>query len=537
MEIIDKTTVRKSINNCILEGNFVQADILEKNNAISHIEVVSIVEKTYAELLQLHKYLIAIELVEHYNLPSEKRSEAINAQFRQLTKNKEYEKAIEWATQYKLPDNEINTVAVKAFTEALDARKVEDAISYKKRYNIPVSMVSNTVMQWFNVLFDQQKYYYAFLLGQEFDVSRKRTLTAGVQWYQQLLEQGDIAKFVAAEGKYTILGDRDINQINSGDIRNFNQIFIITVIKGLFNQNKIDVLTKIISSLNIFDNRVNNSLLGTLAKQIADEVAVEHNTILEQGRYLEAIRLTECFHLLADEITLDIKVKVIEAAESAHHKLFGENNLRIAKLIKEKYELFERNIIANSLETVSAVTTTFLKNALANGNVADAKVVIQDYGIMRDVLQEIVNGALVTLLRERKYIEAFEIIRELKISVASSEIQLHVASAFEDAYTSGQMELATNIAYYFDIKDKRRVQAAFILWQKQMELAHFDRALEIKKIHKIPGKMTEPVVKEIYNQLLTLKKTDKAIMLRQHYRLNLSIWEWFMELIKKYLHK
>ena len=533
METVDKTAVKKSIYDCILEGNFIQANTLEKNNAIAHIEVVSIAEKVYSELMQSQGYIKAIDIVEHYNMPSERRAEATNAQFRLYSRKKEYDKAIDWAIKYKLPENEINSVAVKAFNDALDARNVEEAILLKHQYSIPVSAVSTTGLQWFNVFFEQQKYYNAFLLGQEFDVSRKRTLAAGVLWYQQLLQNKEIGKFVAAEEKYNILSEREINQISQLDINNFIALFITTVVKGLLAQNKVEQLTKIIDVTNIIGNQMNNVLLGTLVKQITEEAAGEHNKIIELGRYNEAVRLMECFHLLADDVTLDIKVKVLEATEKAHHMLLVQNNLRAAKFIKDKYELFDKNIIANSLETVFTVTSTFLANALSNGNVADAKTIIKEYNIPKETMQEIVNEVMTKLLRSRRYIEAFNIVREIKPNVSVSEIHTEAISSFEDAYTNGQMELATNIAYHFDIKDNRRIQAAFILWQKQIETGHFDKALEIKKLHKIPGKMTEPVVKEIYSQLLSQKKTEKAIVLRQHYHLNLSIWGWFMELMKK----
>ena len=414
---------------------------------------------------------------------------------------------------------------------------MEKALKYKNDYRIPYNLIAHTARQGFNIFFEQQKNLYAFLLGQEFNISRKRMLTTGVRAYQQILSDGDVARFIELETKFNILSDRDIGQINESDMKYFIKIFNEVVVRGLLNKGKAGQLAKIVDSLKFVDNRGNNPLLGTMVKQIAEEVSYSHNQIMEAGNYPEAFKLVESFRLLSTDISTEAKVKIIETAEKSHHKLIGENNLRGAKVIKDNYDLFGKNIIAKSLETVSRISAEYLQKALNNGDVENAKLAIKEYAIPKDTVNEIAYEAIIKFLRSRKNIEAFEIVRELKTEVHDQMIQSEAMTSFEESYGNGQIELATNLAFYFKIKDKRAVQAAFILWQKNIEAGKYQQALGLKKRHKIPRKLTEPVVSKIYNMLIANKKTEQAIALRHEYQLKLSIWQWFVEFFQKLFKK
>lgn len=537
METIDKDAIKQSICENIIAGNFHQADGLEKDNLITTIEMIKIAEKAFKELMKKNEFSIAISTSEHYNLPVERRVEAVITQFRLFNRNREYEKSIEWGREHKLPESEVITVAVKAFDEALNVGDVEKALKYKNEFRIPYNLIANTARQAFNIFFEQRKNLYAYLIGQEFDISQKRMLTAGVRAYQQVLNDGDVARFVEMETKFSILGTRDIGQIDESDIKYFNKTFNDVVVRGLLDENKANQLAKIVDSLKFVNNRGNNPLLGTMVKQISEEVSYAHNNIMEAGNYTEAFRLVESFRLLSNDIPSEIKVKIIEAAEKAHHKLISENNLNGAKVIKESYSLFNKNIIANSLETVAKVSAEYLEKVLNEGDVINAKLAIQEYSIPKDTINEIASEAIVKLLHSRKNIEAFEIVKELKIDVNDEKIQTEAQSCFEESYENGQFELATNLSFYFKLKDKRAVQAAFVLWQKQIEAGTYQHALNLRKMHKIPKKMTDPIINGIYNTLIANKKTEQAIAIRREYKLKPSIWQWIVEFFQKIFKK
>ena len=204
-----------------------------------------------------------------------------------------------------------------------------------------------------------------------------------------------------------------------------------------------------------------------------------------------------------------------------------------ALIIKDNYCLFDKNILAKSLETVSRVAAEYLRKALNDGKVGNAKLAIQEYSIPKDTVWRIASEAIVNLLHSQKNIEAFEIVKELKVDVNDQQIQSEAQASFEESYENGQFELATNLSFYFKLNDKRAVQAAFILWQKHIEAGEHQHALDLKKRHKIPKKMTEPVVSDIYKTLLADKNTEQAITIRRDYKLKPSIWQWIVEFFQK----
>ena len=49
--------------------------------------------------------------------------------------------------------------------------------------------------------------------------------------------------------------------------------------------------------------------------------------------------------------------------------------------------------------------------------------------------------------------------------------------------------------------------------------------------------MTQAIVKNVYNTLITSKRPEQAIKIRYDYKLHLSLWETIRELIKKIIKK
>jgi len=535
MESTEKSSIKKKIFEYIVNGQLPQVVDFIKNNPISAIEITETVKKAFQQLLEDKNYFVAIQLCEQFNLPVEMRLEAVNTQFRKLIKNREFEKAVEWGLKNNIPRTDIENVAMKAFKEALHQKNVEKALGIKDKYNISAAFIGAEAIHFFNIFYENKNYVKALLIGQEFDVSRKRSLTAGIRGYQGLISSGDIQRMIELEQKYNILGDREITQVEENDENKFIDTFIQDFFRNFLSSNKADKLSQIIESLELFQKRGNNPLVSRLIHQISEEVIYVHTNLMESLKYSDAFRLVENFHLFSDEIVAESKSKIITAAQKAHNKLIEENKLQAAKLIKDNYELFSKNIIADSLDSVSRVIAEYLEKALEKGDIENALFVVKEYDVQQNNVRIIAGKAIAKMLQSRKFLEAFDTIKMLKIPPNNQLFNAEALSCFEDAYNNGQMELASNIGFYFRIKDERVVQATFMLWKNQIESGRYSRAIEIRKQHKIPKKLSEPVVKEIYKNLLTQGETDQAVHLRNTYQMHLSVWAWFMEILRKVL--
>ena len=526
---MDPTEVKNSIFEQMISGNLSHAEMLEQEHSVTAMDASSIAEKAFDELMKSKKY----QLAEHFELSSDRQIDAVNAQFRSLIVNKEFNKAIEWGTKFKMPENEIRTADIKAFKDALDARDVEKAIKFKESFKIPFELIAGEARRWFNIYFENQTNVKALLLGMEFDISRKRTLTAGIRGFLGLLENGKTDTFANLEKKFTILGDRDLTQVDEFKFKKFSKIFIEKIVKEFIAKDQANQLAAFIDTLKLMENRDANAYISALVKETVEEVARLHNGILESGNYNSAYTLVKNFRLLTNVVTADTKVKLIASAEKLHHKLIQDNNLSAAQTVKENYLLFTKNIISNSLETAKNVAYEFLKNTLINGQIDDAKTVIKEYELNGEELTDIINSSIMNQLKSRKFLEVFDIINEMDVKVTSPEIKTEATSKFHDAYENGQMELATNIAFHFKIKEKRVVNAAFIIWQKHIESGRFREALDVKKRLRIPKSRTEAITKEIYGSLIREGQAEQAVIIRKAYHINLSVWEMLVEFVKK----
>ncbi|MFC1513626.1 hypothetical protein ACFL5P_01325 [candidate division KSB1 bacterium] len=528
-------SAKDSIYKAMLEDDLSKAELIEKNNNFSALEITGVAERAFSQLMKTQDYIVAIKVAERYSLPIEKKLEAISAQFRSLAKNKDFERAIDWGLKYRLPGNDINNVSVRAFISALEKKEVEKALEYKRKYNIPHNLIAHTALQTFNQFFERRKYIEALYLGQDFEISRKRILTAGVRGYHQVLKDNDISKFFTIEKLFKVLIDRDIEQIDESDFNNFAETFNNLVVKKLILENRTSYLADIINKLDFFNNRENNRLIDILFKQSAEQIAEAHSQLIDQDRYDEAFKLVESFHLLSSDISPETKIALISSAESAHHKLIEKNNINGAKIVKDNYSLFEKNIIANSLEKVTQITLEYLEKALQNAEIDNVKKVIEEYQLSKDEIKVVITKSLIKLLKSRKFLESFTIIKNLNPAVTFQEIQEQAKESFSESYEAGQLELAANLAFYYKLNDPKAVKAGFIIWKRYIEDEKFKEALEIKKRLKLPRKLVEPVLKDVYAELIEDKKSNMAQKLRMDYRLKLSVWEWFMGVFKKFI--
>ena len=83
------------------------------------------------------------------------------------------------------------------------------------------------------------------------------------------------------------------------------------------------------------------------------------------------------------------------------------------------------------------------------------------------------------------------------------------------------------------MKEKRVINAAFIIWQRHMESGRYSEAFGVKRRFRIPKSRTEASAKEVYGTLILEVKADQAVIIRKNYRLNLSVWEMLLEFVKK----
>ncbi|MCP4728363.1 MAG: hypothetical protein GY863_25225 [bacterium] len=534
MDQMSSKEIKDEIESHLVNGDVEKAKDLEHEHGITIIGAKKIAGEVVTEMIKKSNTLpVAVAICEQYDLETELRIKAISNHMRNFVKENNYDEAIDWAKENNLPSNEINTIAIKAFNESLGQRDVKKALEYKHKYQLPDNLVFEKVINRFNHFFDRKDYESAMLLGHDYDISRKRTLIASIRAYHQLINTDNLAKLIAYEKKFNILGDSEHDLVDEADLKVLGEIFRDMIVISLLSKGNPDMLAQIVTKLDLFEKRERNPVAKQIVKYVIEEVINLHTKFLDSGLYTDGLKIVENFHLMEIELSPDQKVRLITTAEMAHNKVLKDNNLSLAKSIKENYLLYTKNIIGESIEKLNVVVDEVIVEMLAKGNANDIKSLVKEYDASDKRIRELSSIALVSLMKERKFVEAFNIVNELKIRIFDSDLHEQVNKNFEEAYKDGQMELAANIGYSFRLINPKVKKAAVAIWKKDLVAGKYNEALALKKKHKLPRAMIEPIVKVVYGDLIDNGKSEEAAQLRHVYRLNLSIMGLFKEVMKK----
>ncbi|MFC1553336.1 hypothetical protein ACFL7D_01770 [candidate division KSB1 bacterium] len=531
----DKEAVKNEVKALLLEGDLKSASSKILDNSISIFETNKIAEKVFQTLLAEKKIQYAIDVCDHFNLPNESKINAISSQFHSLVAEKKFEEAFDWGTKYSMSPNDINANSVKAFEFALKNKEVRKALQYVEKFNPPLDLLTNIARNYFNVLFDGQNYIDAFYIGQKFELASKRTLTAALRGISHLLSENKFKLIVQLEESFRVLHDRKIDEIDDEDKKAFTKKYGDIVDLNFIQSNKINELGKFVNSLNLFKDYEGNGVLTEMIMITKRGTASVHEVMINEGRGPAAFDVVKNFQLLDNNTPEDIKLEVISSAENAHNEMMINKNLKAAMFLKENYELFTKNVLENSREKLKKISNEFLMSALLNSDLENAKTVIKKYEIDVEIVKITVGKAIQKLIDGDQYPSSFEILRSFNIKITDPDVLTDVMLKFHKAYEDNEMKVASDLAFYFHLKDPRVLRAASNHWESLMELRKYEEALSFKKERRIPKKLIEPIVKRIYEKMMGESNITTAAKLRMDYKVNVNVWKWIIEKIKSML--
>ncbi|MFC1562070.1 hypothetical protein ACFL6I_07355 [candidate division KSB1 bacterium] len=531
----DRRSLFNSIIDLLVKGSFDVASGKIKENNVKTIELNEITDKAYRQLIKDKNFQDAIYICETFNLPVELKISAISSNYRALCERKEFEKAFDWGVKYSMSKNDLNACSVKLFEEKLINKKVREALGCIEEYNIPQDLVINQAREAFNKFLDESSWVNAYYIGNKFDMSRKRTMSSGIRGYVQLLSADKMSGFLEMEKNFKILTDRDIAELEEADIESFLQVFNENIVKRLLEQNKPDKLFDVLAALNVYANADSNPLMSKLVKNVSQATARTHNRYISEGRGPAAVEILKNFRLIDKGSPENQRIGIIKIVEEAHHKLLRDYNLNAALFLKENYELFGRNALENSHEGLVQATTAFLEMALSKGDRKSVQKAVKEYVIDEEVFREMTTRTISQQVAAGNLDSAIELIKSTGIVISDKDTLGEILVRFHNAYERGDMKTASDIAHYFKLKDSRVEKADFTYWNSLIGADNFAEALKFTKERKIPRKVIEPVIKEMYQNLIHQERTEEAVKLRKDYRIGLNIIEWILISLKKIL--
>lgn len=424
-----------------------------------------------------------------------------------------------------ISDIECDTIIKTVFKELMDSRKVERAITIFQKFELPLEYFSREAIDKFNILYKDKQFIKAYYIGTVFDISRKRTLTAGIEGFKHLLLENKITEIINIENKYKILHDQDIEDVEENIREEFIQEFRRLIIRPNIHQNLPKVLYNITESVGIFRGYEHNPLLTKLVENVIFEVSDLHNKLMEAGRTEQAFDVMNSFRLLDDSVPLELKSKIFDAAEKAHHKKLEEYDLKKALFLKQKYELFVKSANDEINEELSEALKTFIINALVKEEYDMAKSVTEEYDILDEDLFDAASKAVYNLLQEDKFKVMCNCIKVLKAEVTDPKVITEITLKFHQVYEKGDMETASNLGFYFKLKEVRVKKASLAYFKSLLEKSKFAEAKKIRMERKLSSSLIEPIIKEVYKSLMSESKKEDAQKLLAEYNVKVSFFD------------
>ncbi|MFC1476977.1 hypothetical protein ACFL6L_00755 [candidate division KSB1 bacterium] len=533
MESEDRKSIKDGITALLSAGNLeAAADEINKYQ-LPKIELTPLIETAYKQLTKDKNLLEAIALCDMYNLPLEWKMKAVYSQFHGLAEEKAYDKAYEWGLQYGMSKNEINIVTVKAFEKALQEKDISQALQYFRDFEIPSDLIVVQARESFNRLFDTGSYISALILGDAFEIARKRVVVAGIKGYCDLLSEKKSMKMIELEKEHKILIDDDITEAEEPDTRKFILAFCDNVVKPLLEGNKPDELFALLNNIDIIASHDKNPFLKEFMLQILKTIVVTHEKLMKDGRGPAAFDIVQNFRLLDSDTSSEVKVDIIKVAEETHNKLMSENNLTAALFLKENYELFNRNSLENSHDLLNGIVAKYLIETIQKGAVENIKTVMKEYPIDDHIKTDAANTGIHQLVRAGQYDALFDIMRNLDIEITDEDTLGEITTKFHNTYEDGHIEIASDLAFYFKLKEPRTQKVFLSHWQRLVDAGKYREARALKKERHLQKKLLEPAIKAKYEALVAENKMEEAINLRKDYKIKQSIAQWFVENVKK----
>lgn len=527
----EKIETIKAIKEELAKGNFEEAANVQKKAGLNSIEFDSITSTFLAELTSKRKFKEAFELATHYDMPSEVINNVVLKNFTALFAKGDYDAAATWGIEHKLEPAEILKASMKLFEKAIHDKDIPKALAIREKYRVPKEMLKAFALQAFNSSFQHKEYYNAALLAKAFDFPLIRILTAAVKAFIIVLNATNTEGIIQIEKEFNILSDVSFDEIQQPEQDKIIELVETKIFK--FNSENPEAVIKILGELDLLGKFYRHDSLKGLLKFILTLLCGFHTSFLEQGKAEKAIDIIEHFQLSGDDIPQEIKNNLLQAASKYHDLLLEQYNYSSARKVKDKYaELFKTGIFEDVISSKSA-TLKFFEQALGKGDLNLAIKAAKEYNIPAAQVKTSAAKAMTKAMDKNNYDEAFAVFKQFQLDGRDENVLSSAKKHFEDALTNNLYELAADLGFFFNLDKDSTKDAAYQAWKRFMKSGKYDKAKALYLRHRLPPRILEATIEEIYQYNIQIGLLTKAQQIRKEYRLKVGI----MTLLREFFQK
>ncbi|MFC1553507.1 hypothetical protein ACFL7D_02625 [candidate division KSB1 bacterium] len=525
----------QTFRNELLEGNFDGARVIEREQMIPPQAVQSVVHSTFETFITESKFIKAIEIGKKYEMSKDKIADVIYMEFRDKIARGNFDKAIEWALVYSLPDYEITRAAIKAIEAAILNKDIKLAVEIKQKYNITEEQIGNIWQKGYDDAFKEGKFFEAALLSREFGMSERKTIITSAKAFRNAMNKNSFEGMISVETEFHLFNDAEFSLLGDEESRALIKK-IEEYLKEKLRSDSFKKAVELIIGIAILFKEIKNHTLKGLLHFVYSQAIDMHQLLLHDNRYDDAIWFVRELNLLEDNTPPNILREIFNHGVAYHNKLVENGNISQAITIKQDYDLLGARSNADSIDKIQDAIIIVLGGLIAKGETNIANQIINEYSVAPDEVADVTNKAVIGLLRDREYEKSIKIVTRFKTDISNFEIRNAAKEAFEQCFEDGYFETAANLGYIFEVESPNLKEAAKVVWEDLMQRQEYKKAIVIKKKHKLTKRHTESIAKAEYDRLIQINSIDDAQILRSEYRVNVGIFAWFIEVIRKILH-
>lgn len=493
-------------------------------------EVVLITKEVFDGLIEVENYNTALKIGLQYQFESSLVDPLYLAEWKRLFKNEDYEDAAKWASERPLPVIHIMRAAVKAYEKCLIQGRAEDAIRLIKTYNLDKNNLLELTLNEFNKAFKQTDYLKAAVLGKEFHFSEKRTIQANVYAAENAYKAADFALAIDIITKNKLITDEIFNLLPPEDTISFINVLIDEFLHPLFEEGKLIILQSFADKTNLLKISVNNKMILKLRNAFIAVAVKQHNILLNSEEVNKAKFILKTFNLFDSAVSPAYILSIVETAIKYHKNLLENGDLKTAIEIKDEYCLLTLDLLKDRQESIIEDAALFVVKAMGERDFESVILIIKEYNILSDLINDAVFDGIYELLKSKDYTEIMNVFESFRPDISDPVVLKNVLTIFSIFMKAKKFIYAADLALNLGLDNKNVENASFNAWREKILLREFIEALDIKDKYNIPKARIFKYAEKKYRNFIKRKDYRSAALIRRQYEISLTFYEWLMEI-------
>jgi len=519
----------------LIKGSIKDAVDLFHEERFTKAEYLPIVKSAFNKHKKENNFRHAIKIAEEFTDIDEETRPLCLEELKQLTRAGDFKEAALWAKEQNLSDTETGQSAKMAYIKFIQQGKIDEAFRVLDEFELDKQELLNETIVEFNHAYEAKKYYEAAIIGDKFNFSRVRTLTAAVQATVAAIEKENYQKAIKVIYEFYLTSDNSISLLHEKEAKEFFAYLSDNFIEALFAKGNLKLLQEFTDKTDFLIKPADNDLVKNFFQKFLTVAVNTHNKNLNNDDLKSSQFIVEAFHLFDLPLSTELRNSLIETAEKYHHSLLKAGELDNAIAFKNKYELFSKNILKDSMDNSWKEAALFTVKILEKGDLRSARIAKDAYKIPEYLVNDSIYAAISNLMRECKYKEVFKIQREMKLDRSKKKIHEGLMNMFHDIMNQRDYEIAAEFGELFSLNRSFIEDAAFKAWLTEFRNKKYDEAMELKKRYKISKKKMVPAATQAYWKFMETKEYDMASHIRKRYGVHLSFGQLIMEFIRRIL--